>query len=153
MTERKAQWVTIPFEVQVGGETVKRGLRMKIGTAEALGIPPSRFSVGYEMKRVERPAYRRRLYPGGPTVQVERSSKIQAVAVGPNTSGALTNSKFFLRGNGPNKAATIYFSGRRSEAVKFIADNTNIDWTLFGNSMGLYSSKGKLLVLKKGPIG
>jgi hypothetical protein len=135
------------------GKKIAHGLRMKKGTADALGLSSDDFSVGFVEKTVERKQTFRRAYIGGPVLTIPAKTGVQAVSVGPRQAKARTNKKFFLRGHGANKEAVIYFSGKQSAAVKWIADNTNIDWTLFGNSMGLYSVRGKNLVLKKGPIG
>jgi hypothetical protein len=151
-SDPKAQWIVVNFSYTEGGKKISHGLRMKKGTADALGLNSSTFSVGFVEKTVQRPVTTRRLFPGAAPISVPASSKVQAVAVGPRQSRSRTNSKMFLRGYGANKNAVIYYSGKRAKAVNWLEDNTNIDWTLFGNTMGLYSEKGKNLVLKKAPI-
>lgn len=149
----KGQWVVINYEAQEHGKTVRHGFRMKMGTAQALGLNSSQFTTGFIEKEVKaKTGQTRRLYPGAPAISVNKQPQVQAVSVGPRQSRARTNKKFILKGDGPHKEATIYYTGRQSTAVKWLNDHTNIDWTLFGNSMGLYSVKGKRLTLKMGLI-
>jgi hypothetical protein len=151
-TDPRARYVTIPFSVVEDGKSVTHGLRMKLGTAQALGLNSNDFAAGYIKKTVTRNATTRRAYPGGPLIPVARSEQVQAVSIGPTTQGARTNSYFLLKGDGPNKESVIYYSGKREYAIQWLKNHTNIDWTLFGNSMKLLSKRGKTLVLKTAPI-
>lgn len=155
--DEKGQWVTLHYEVDgVGdyaGQKVAHGLRMKLGTAQALGFDKDDVSVGFKVTNVAAHSVTRRLYPGGPLRDYQVSAKNRAVSVGPSSGRARTNKKLILKGNGPNKMATIYFSGPQWAAVKFLKDKTNVDGTLFGNGMQLLSSRGKPLLVKSGLLG
>lgn len=148
----KSQWVVVNFTVTENGKQVGHGLRMKKGTAEAMGLSSSLFSVGFVKKTVKHNSTTRRLYPGAPAIPVTGKDQVQAVAIGPRQSRSRTNKKLILRGHGANKEATIYFTGKQSRVVEWLNDHSTIDWTLFGNSMGLYSVRGKRLTLKTAPI-
>jgi hypothetical protein len=151
-SDPKSQMVTVPFSITEDGEQITHGLQMKKGTADALGLDSSKFTIGFVEKNVSRPQTTRRLFPGATPITVPGGTKKQAVAVGPRQTRAKTNAKMYLRGFGNNKHGTIYYSGPRRAAVKFLEDNSTIDWTLFGNTMQLFSPRGKVLILKKAPI-
>ena len=150
----KSQWIVVSFQATENGKTVVHGLRMKKGTADALGLSKAQLSVGFVEKTVRHPASSyRRAYIGGPLIEVKSGPKVQAVAVGPRQSKARTNAKMILKGDGPGKYATIYYTGKRSTAVKWLEANTTLDSSLFGNSMQLYSTKGKHLNTKLELLG
>ena len=148
----KARWVVVNFRATENGKTVGHGLRMKVGTANALGLSSSDFTPGFVEKQVKASTTRRRLYPGHGGISVSKPAQTQAVAVGPRQTAARTNQKLILKGDGTNKEATIYYTGKRATVLKWLDDHTTIDHTLFGNSMAIYSPRGKRLSLKKALI-
>jgi hypothetical protein len=144
----KATWVTVNFTTIDKGASVTHGLKMKRGTALALGLQASSFSLGFIEKTVRAKNHTRRLYPGATPITVQKDAQVQAVAVGPRKTRARTNSKVIVKGDQITEEAVIYFSGRQSAAIKWLRDHTNIAGGVNSGTVNLYSPKGKALLSK-----
>lgn len=145
----KSKWITVNFTTTDKGKSVTHGLRMKQGTAMALGLQASTFSTGFVEKTVRAKNTTRRLFPGATPISVTKTAQVQAVAVGPRQTRARTNQKIILRGDSIGKEAVIYFSGRLSASVKWLRSNSSIDLGNGDTMVGLYTPKGRSLILKE----
>jgi len=140
-TPAEAKWVTIPFTQ--GNKTY--GLRMRYGTAKALGISNDKVGIGIVTKTVSVPTHTRRLYPGGPALTVSGSNKARGVAVGPQSSMARTNKKLVIRGTGDNQTSTVYFSGTIAAAVAWLKANASIAPGFLSAGYDIFSATGRPL--------
>jgi hypothetical protein len=142
-TDARARLITLHFS-QAGRN---HGIRMELGTAQALGISNSVIGVGFVMRQVTTPDTQRRLYPGGPFVDVNGSTKERAVAVGPGSGRARTNKKLIVKDNTTGKTATIYHSGPMQSTVAWLKQFANITDNL-ADGYSLYSSTGRCVSFK-----
>jgi hypothetical protein len=142
-TDARAKLITLHFTQ--GGKT--HGMRMEYGTAQALGISDVQIQVGFVMKQVTTPDTERRLYPGGPFVKVNGSTKLRAVAVGPGSGKARTNKKLTVKDNTTGKTATIYHSGPMQSAVAWLKQYANVSDELT-DGYSLYSPTGRPVSFK-----
>jgi hypothetical protein len=99
------------------------------------------------MRQVTTPNTQRRLYPGGPFVDVNGSTKERAVAVGPGSGRARTNKKLIVKDNTTGKTATIYHSGPMQSTVAWLKQFANITDNL-ADGYSLYSSTGRCVSFK-----
>jgi hypothetical protein len=142
-TDARARLITLHFSQ--GGKN--HGIRMELGTAQALGISNSVIGVGFVMRQVTTPDTQRRLYPGGPFVDVNGSTKERAVAVGPGSGRARTNKKLIVKDNTTGKTATIYHSGPMQSTVAWLKQFANITDNL-ADGYSLYSPTGRPVSFK-----
>lgn len=147
-SDPRASWVTAIYTQGTGSSAVTHGIRMKLGTAQALGLGNADFSTGYIMKQVTRKATTRRMYPGGPSISILGRTVTRAVAVGPRQGQARTNKRLYLRGKGQGQEAVIYFSGKQASAVAWLKEKSSINFADPNGAIGLFTSKGRPLFLK-----
>jgi hypothetical protein len=146
-TDARSRLITLHFS-QAGRN---HGIRMELGTAQALGISNSQIGVGFVMRQVTTPNTQRRLYAGGPFVDVNGSTKERAVAVGPGSGKARTNKKLIIKDNSTGASATIYHSGPMQSAVAWLKANANIAANNLVDGYSLYSPTGRPVSFKAKP--
>jgi hypothetical protein len=152
MGDARASFINVTYTLRSGESAVTHGLRMKLGTAQALGLNSNLFQLGFVVKPVAHNGYSRRMYPGGPSVQVAARTTQRAVAVGPRQTRARTNSKMYVRGKNKGEEAVIYFSGPQAAAAAWLKNNSSIDFGSSDNAIGLYTSKGRPLFVKTASV-
>jgi hypothetical protein len=140
-TDKRAREITLHFEHE--GKT--HGLKMELGTAEAIGINSSLIKTGFKTVNVDGHTTTRRLYPGGPSVNVSVEDMDRPVAVGPGSGSAKTNKKIIIRSNLTQQSRTIYYSGPMQSAVAWLTANGNAGINALVNGYSLYSPSGRLL--------
>lgn len=144
-TDARARLVTLHF--QQSGKS--HGLRIEYGTAQALGISNSLIGIGFAERNVTVGDHQRRLYAGGPFVNVNGSTKLRAVAIGPGSGTARTNKKIIIKDNKSGSRATIYHSGPMQAAVAWLKANATIATNDLDDGYSLYSPTGRPLSFKK----